>query len=134
MPQRLFKGKRKASPSPSPSSIDDDDDTTQPTVRVKSKKTRLNSPAQVRQRALANVAKSDPSGSSLKGLAGFTALVNNANLFAAGAETSRGLRSGSISKSRGGAVVRSRAKAEKTVSIVILFVYNLNNLFYFCPG
>jgi len=73
------------------------------------KRSRLSSPARVRQAALAKVKAK--SGSSSKGLAGFAALVNNANLSAARAETNRGLRSGSSSsnarpaKSREGKMV-----------------------------
>jgi molecular chaperone DnaK (HSP70) len=64
---------------------------------------------------MAKVASKSGTHSSLKGLAGFAALVNNASLSAAKAETSRGLRSGS-SSSRFRASVGSKSKEEKMVS------------------
>jgi hypothetical protein len=113
MTGRLFKGKgkgkRKASPSPSPSSEESDSDVA-PSGLAR-KKIRLRSPATVKQVALAKVASK--AGSSSKRLAGFAALVNNANLSAARAETSRGLRSGSSSRVRAGI----KSKDEKMVSI-----------------
>ncbi len=122
------KGKRKASPSLSPSSSsanESDDDT-----HVVRKRTRLTSPARVKQAALAKVASKSLSSSSSKGLAGFAALVNKANLSAAQAETSRGLRSVSSSRFRGGA--SARVKGEKTVSGVILHSENL--ISFLLPG
>jgi hypothetical protein len=47
-------------------------------------------------------------------LAGFAALVNNTNLSAARAETSRGLRSSSSSKIRG---MEAKSRDEKMVRI-----------------
>jgi len=119
MAQRLFKGngKRKASPSPSPSLEELDSDPDVPPLTRK--KFRLRSPARVKQVVLAKVASK--AGSSSKGLAGFAALVNNANLSAARAETSRGLRSGS-SSSRLRAGIKS--KNEKVVSP--FFSYSMN--------
>lgn len=106
------KGKRLASPSPSLSSVDDDEDAMLANSH-QIKRSRLTSPVRVKQIALAKVADKSKSSSSLKGLAGFSALVNNANLLAARTETNRGLQSGSSSiRSRGGA---SRSKAGKTV-------------------
>ena len=104
------KGKRKASPSPaaSSSSVDDDD------THLVHKRLRRNSPARVRQVALAKVASK--SNSSSKGLAGFAALVNKANLSAAKTETSRGLRSSSSSKFHG---VGAKSREEKMVRIFI---------------
>jgi hypothetical protein len=70
------------------------------------------------------LSKAAKSSSSSKGLAGFAALVNGANLLAARTETSRGLHSSSSSSSRfrGGAAV-AKSKTEKTpVSNVILLV------------
>jgi hypothetical protein len=112
--QRLFKGKgkRRATPSPSPSSVEDDSDPDR--NRLRKKKIRLTSPARVKQTALAKVANKSISSSSLKGLAGFAALVNNANVSAAQAETSRGLRS---SSSKGRGVTGVKSKAEKIVGV-----------------
>ncbi|KAF8800930.1 hypothetical protein BYT27DRAFT_7227074 [Phlegmacium glaucopus] len=106
------KGKRKASPSPSSSSVEDDSitDTSRPVV----KRIRLSSPARVKQAAMAKMVSKSKLSSSSKGLAGFTALVNNANLSAARMETNHGLRSGSSSlRSRGGGA-SAKSKAEKT--------------------
>ena len=105
------KGKRKASPSPSASSDNDD-------THSVHKRPRRGSSARVRQVALAKVASKSKSDSSSKGLAGFTALVNNANLSAARAETSRGLRSSSLSRFRG---VDAKSRDAKTVRIFFLF-------------
>lgn len=106
------KGKRKASPSPSTSSsaIDSDD------AHLAHKRPRRSSPARVTQVALAKVASKSKSNSSSKGLAGFVALVNNANLSAARAETSRGLRSSSSSRFR---VSDNKSKEERTVRIFV---------------
>jgi hypothetical protein len=101
------KGKRKASPSPAASSSSDNDE-----AHLVHKRSRRNSPARVRQVALAKVASK--SNSSSKGLAGFAALVNKANLSAAQTETSRGLRSSSSSKFHG---VGVKSRDEKTVRI-----------------
>jgi hypothetical protein len=108
MSRPLVKGKakRKASPSPSSSLAEESDSDVVP---LACKKIRLKSPARVKQVALAKVASK--AGSLSKGLAGFAALVNNANLSAARAETSRGLRSGS-SKFHAGI----KSKDEKMVS------------------
>jgi hypothetical protein len=116
---RLFKGKgkRKASPSPSSSSVEDVSVLNH--GRLRNKKVRITSPARVKQTALAKVANKSTSSSSLKGLAGFAALVNNANVTAAQAETNRGLRS---SSSRSHGIAGIKPKAEKMVSISILFV------------
>jgi hypothetical protein len=108
MPRRLFKGKgkRKASPSPSLSASDvQDSDDDSHSVR---KRSCLSSPARVRQAALVKVKAK--SSSSAKGLAGFAALVNNTNLSAARAETSRGLRSGSSSSMFCGSTKSREAK------------------------
>ena len=104
------KGKRKASPSPtaSSSSVDDDE------AHLVHKRSRRNSPAQVRQVALAKVASK--SNSSSKGLAGFAALVNKANLSAAKTETSRGLRSSSSSKFHG---VGAKSREEKMIFYLV---------------
>ena len=109
MTRRKGKGKRKASPSPSPSpsSVDNDD------AHLVHKRPRRSSPARVRQVALAKVASKSKSNSSSKGLAGFAALVNNANLSAARAETSRGLRSSS-SRFRG---IEAKSRDDKMVRI-----------------
>ena len=117
----MGKGKQKASPSPSSSSAEDDSILDQSRSVKMSKRVRLSSPAWVKQTALAKVASKSKSGSSSKGLAGFAALVGNANLSAARAETSRGLHSSSSTRSRGGASARS--KTGKTVSISISYVY-----------
>lgn len=106
------KGKRVASPTPTPSSSDDDNSVTvQPPPATK--RLRIRSPERVKKIALAKVSKAS---SSSKGLAGFAALVNNANLSAARAETNQGLRSGSSSSRPRSASVKSKAK------IVWLFV------------
>ena len=104
------KGKRKASPSPSPSSssVDNDDAHSVP------KRLRHSSPARVRQVALAKVGSKSKSDSSSKVLAGFAALVNNSNLSAARAETSRGLRSSSRFRR-----IEAKSRDEKTVRIFI---------------
>ena len=107
------KGKRKASPSPSPSSSSVDNDNG---LSVHTKRLRRSSPARVRQVALAKVASKSRPGSSSKGLAGFAALVNNANLSAARAETSRGLRSSSSSRIRG---IVAKSRDEKMVRLFI---------------
>ena len=107
------KGKRKASPSLSPSSVEEESipDQSRPVI----KKLRLSSPARVKQAALAKIVSKSKLSSSSKGLAGFTAMVNNANLSAARMETNHGLRSGSSSsRSRSGGV-SAKAKAGKTV-------------------
>lgn len=111
------KGKRKASPSPAASSSSVDNDNT----HLVHKRSRRNSPARVREVALAKVASKSKSNSSSKGLAGFAALVSNANLSAARTETSRGLRSSSSSKFHG---VGSKSRDEKTVRIL----FSLMNL------
>ena len=77
------------------------------------KRSRLSSPARVRQAALAKVKAK--SGSSSKGLAGFAALVNNANLSAARAETNRGLRSGSSSSN----ACPAKSREGKMVSLAV---------------
>ena len=105
------KGKRKASPSPSSSSVDNDN-----AHLVHTKRPRRSSSAQVRQVALAKVASKSRSDSSSKGLAGFAALVNKANLSAARAETSRGLRSSSSSRIHG---IEAKSRDEKMVRIFI---------------
>lgn len=129
MARRLFKGKgkRKASPSPSPSlaSVEESDSDVAPLAH---KKIRLRSPARVKQVALAKVASK--TGSSSKGLAGFAALVNNANLSAARAETSHGLRSGS-SSSRFRAGIKS--KNEKMVSCFFSYM-NTHIMFFLALG
>lgn len=107
-----------ATPSPSSSSVEDD--SVLDHNHLRNKKIRLTSPARVKQTALAKVANKSMSGSSLKGLAGFAALVNNANVSAAKAETSHGLRSSS-SKVRG--VTGVKSKVEKIVGILVLFIH-----------
>src|SRR5260221_12316934 len=108
---RLFEGKHvkrkvRASPSLLPSSSGEED--TNPV----SKRICLTSPARVIRVASAKASKTS---SSSKGLAGFAALVNNANLSAARAETGCGLRPGSSSSKAHGGVPKS--KVVKTVSI-----------------
>ena len=102
------KGKRLASPSPSLSPADDDDDATLANSH-QIKCSRLTSPVRVKQIALAKVESKSKSSSSLKGLAGFSALVNNVNLLAAQTETIHGLQSGSSSTRLRGSTSRSKA-------------------------
>jgi hypothetical protein len=111
----MRKGKRKASPSPSSSAEESDENI--PLVR---KRTRLGSPARVKQAAMAKVASTSRKSSSSKGLAGFAALVNNSSLSAAKAEMTRGLRSGSSSGFRRG--VGAKSKEEKMVSHATFFL------------
>ena len=119
MHRRSSKGnKRQASPTPSLSSVEADS-TSDRSHLVK--KSRLSSPARVRQAVLTKVANKSKMGSSAKGLAGFTALVNNSNLAAARTETNRGFRSGNSSmqsRSRAGVSAKS-----KTVRLSILFTH-----------
>jgi len=106
MTKRLFKkGKRKRSPS----SSDTDDDS-----HLISKRSHLSSPARVRQAALVKVKAKSGSSESSKGLASFAALVNNANLSAARAETNRGLRSSKFRENTGTA----KSREERMVSLV----------------
>ena len=100
------KGKRVASPTPTLSSSDNDNSVTDQPPPAK-KRLRIQSPEQVKKMALAKVSKA---GSSSKGLAGFAALVNNANLSAARTETNRGLHSGSSSSRPRSASAKSKAK------------------------
>jgi len=110
MRRRSSKGKRKASPSPSPSSSESD---AVPDQSHPIKRSRLTSPARVKQAALAKVASTSKSSSSSKGLAGFAALINSASLSAARKETNHGLRSGSsLTRPRGAGL---QSKAEKAV-------------------
>lgn len=111
------KGKRKASPSPSLSSSGKSDDD----AHVICKRSRLSSPARVRQAALAKVKAK--SGSSSKGLAGFKALINNANLSAAWAETNRGLRSGTQAGGSFSNARSAKSREEKMVSLAISNLY-----------
>jgi hypothetical protein len=104
------KGKRRASPSPTPSS--DERDSTPDQIHQSPKRLRLSSPERIKQAALAKVVSKSKAGSSSKGLAGFAALVNNANLSAARTETSLGLRSGRRSCGGGAS---TKPKAGKTV-------------------
>ena len=100
------KGKRVASPTPTPSASDDDNSVAdQPPPATK--RLRIRSPDRVKKVALAKVSKAS---SSSKGLAGFAALVNNANLSAACMETNRDLCSGSSSSRPRSASVKSKAK------------------------
>lgn len=101
------KGKRKASPSPTPSS--DERGSTPDLIHPSPKRLRLSSPERIKQAALAKVVSKSKAGSSSKGLAGFSALVNNANLSAARTETSLGLRSGTRRSCRGGASTKPKA-------------------------
>jgi hypothetical protein len=102
---------------PSPSSVKDDSIPDQ--SHSVTKRFRLSSPVRVKQAALAKVVSKSKSSSSSKGLAGFAALVNNANLSAACTETNRGLRSGSSSsRSRGGGA-GAKSKAGKTVGLSV---------------
>ena len=105
------KSKRRASPSPTPSS--DRRDSTPDQIYPSPKRLRPSSPERIKQAALAKVVSKSKAGSSSssKGLAGFAALVSNANLSAARTETSLGLRSG---RSRGGGA-STKPKAGKTV-------------------
>ena len=81
------KGKRVASPTPTPSASDDDNSIADQSPPA-TKHLRIQSPEWVKKMALAKVSKAS---SSLKGLAGFAALVNNANLSVACTETIQGL-------------------------------------------
>ena len=118
---RSSKGKkRQASPTPSLSSVEGE---STPDRSHVVKKSRLTSPARVRQAVLTKVANKSKIGSSSKGLAGFAALVNNLNLAAARTETNRGLRSGSSStamQSRGGS-----AKLKAVRSSILFLCQNL---------
>jgi hypothetical protein len=98
------KGKRKASP-PASRSSDEDDPQDVPEEHYPTKKRRVSSPACVKQAALARVARTSMSGSSLKkGLAGFTALINSTSLATAPKEMNQDLCSGTSSakQSHGG--------------------------------
>jgi len=115
------KGKQKASPSPSPSSVEEESipDQSHPVI----KKLHLSSPAWVKQAALAKMVSKSKSSSSSKGLAGFTAIVNNANLSAARMETNHGLCLGSSSsRSRSGGVI-AKGKAGKTVWLSVSLLH-----------
>ena len=94
---RSGKGKRKATGNDSESSSDSSaEDAPDRDHGPSPKRPHLHSSARVKQVAMAKIASK--SGSSSKGLAIFTSLVNNANLTAAHVETNRGLRSSSSSK------------------------------------
>ena len=124
------KGKRKASPSPSPSSVEKESipDQSHPVI----KKLCLSSPAWVKQAALAKMVSKSKSSSSSKGLAGFTAMVNNASLSATHMETNHGLRSGSSSsRSRSGGV-SAKAKAGNTAGTRWCFPWRNLFLDRFC--
>ena len=117
MSHRSSKGKRKASP-PAPAPLSSDESDTALNERHPTKKPRLSSPACVRQAAMVKVeSTSSKSGSSSKGMAGFAALINNANLSAARKETNQGLRSGSSSKRSG-----SQSKAGRVVWFLYSFI------------
>jgi hypothetical protein len=124
MHRRSSKGKkRQASPTPTLSSDEGDHDSTPDRSRL-AKKSRLTSPARVKQAVLTKVANKSKLGSSSKGLAGFAALVNNSNLAAARTETNRGLRSGNSStqwQSRGGASAKFRTG--KTVRLLVFLTH-----------
>lgn len=116
------KGKRKASPSPSSSSVEED--STPDQSHPSTKRFRLSSPACVKQAALAKMVGKSKASSPSKGMAGFAALVNNANLSAACSETNRGLRpqaGSSSSRSRSGGA-SAKPKAVKTVRQSVLLV------------
>jgi hypothetical protein len=77
------------------------------------------------------------SNSSSKGLAGFAALVNKANLSAAKTETSRGLRSSSSSKFQGVGATSREEKTEDifTVGMIVFLVVGVTeNISELDPG
>ena len=129
--RRPSKGKRKASPAPSISLSSDEGDSRDTIADAGEshpiKRPRLNSPARVRQAALAKVASTSKSGSSSKGLAGFAALINTASLSAARKETNQGLRrsgASSLKRSRGAA---PQSKAGRVVLLQFCFVLCTKN-------
>ena len=115
---RSRKGKQKATRSVSLSSSSAEDATDQ---GPSTKRSHLHSPVRVKQIMMAKLASK--SGSSLKGLASFASLVNNANLTAARVETNWGLRSSTSSSSkvsRGGSSTQPRADKQVFGSLTFM--------------